>query len=78
MSTERNIYGPAFPCVMRGPCEHFGLEASESEDLQFHGMSLRDYFATHCPLPVDDCRTWDMEAEVRYAYADAMLKARQS
>jgi hypothetical protein len=40
------------------------------------GMLLRDYFATHAPIPdasmslEDHCMYW-------YAYADAMLEARK-
>lgn len=69
---------PAFPCKDRGD----GFSDS--------GMSLRDYFATHAP-PMDDKYHKDMQAASddivyredaisswNYAYADAMLVARQS
>lgn len=64
------------------------------------GMTLRDYFAAHCPDSEVDCPTWgeikkfkglvgslaieswrpewtaEFKAAKRYAYADAMLAAR--
>ena len=40
------------------------------------GMTLRDYFAAHCPLPTSDMREWIDEAKMRYEYADAMLAER--
>jgi len=57
------------------------------------GMDLRDYFAAHAPFTTDDAlkailgitpvpptggQLVEMLAGMRYAYADAMLKARKS
>lgn len=56
------------------------------------GMSLRDYFAAHAPITLDDARdvmestgrtsfTWeeliDTLAQMRVKYADTMLKERE-
>lgn len=59
----KNDGGPAFP-------------TPESHGDDYEGMSMRDYFAAHAPLQIDDARTWENEAELRYKYADAMLKER--
>lgn len=85
---------PAFP-------SHAIEGATDERSEQRDGMSLRDYFAAHCPSDIavirepeavallvgpqpehSDTRAmivWTMavEALLRYAYADAMLKARQ-
>ena len=36
---------PAFPCTMPGP----GHGKAGPSRIHFYGMSLRDYFAAHCP-----------------------------
>lgn len=41
------------------------------------GMSLRDYFAAHAPGAVQTMEISD-NAQWRYEYADAMLKAREA
>ena len=46
------------------------------------GMTLRDYFAAHAPNPPETWKAKKDEAaniiEWRWAYADAMLKARNT
>jgi len=42
------------------------------------GMTLRDYFAVHCPLSPHSIEYADKDAAHRYAWADAMLQARKS
>lgn len=50
----------------------------------YEGMTLRDYFAAHCPISFDESENYNLNAEdaivfyanVRYEYADAMLRAR--
>jgi len=70
MSTQDG--GPAFP-----------LESTK-EDILYFGLTLRDYFAARAMLYWESCVTADGEydvaraAEHAYAFADAMLKARQS
>jgi len=80
--------GAAFPS---------GLTAADGSVVHCFGMSLRDWFATHCPekeLPTltvgnvrkrfslsnneygTDAQWRIMRCEARFAYADAMLKAR--
>jgi len=74
MSTDqRDDGGPAFPVVF----EHANAGA------ELFGMSLRDYFAAHAPLPppywMPDgiCDTSeDRHVAWRWHYADMMLKAR--
>ena len=61
-----NDGGPAFPLQSIGP------EFSPG----YAGMSLRDYFAAHAPLPECDMPFFE-HCAYRYAYADAMLKARE-
>ena len=60
--------GPAFPA------QHFDLADGE------HGMTLRDWFATHAPDPPKSWRGGerglDDIIEWRWWYADAMLKKR--
>lgn len=41
------------------------------------GMTLRDYFAAHAPIP-DRHMALEDHCAYRYRYADAMLKARQA
>jgi hypothetical protein len=43
--------GPAFPAKLTGPCEAFGLRADSNHAIEFHGMTLRDYFAAKA-MPV--------------------------
>jgi hypothetical protein len=66
-----NTGGPAFPA------HHFDMTDGE------HGMDLRDYFAAKAmqTLLLDDSYDFsdrDLIARKAYAYADAMLKARQA
>lgn len=71
-----NNGGPAFPY----------------HDSYRSGMSLRDYFAAHAPITLDDARdamesmgrtsyTWEelihTLAQMRFGYADDMLKERE-
>lgn len=60
--TTKNTGGPAFP-------SDFSLPENQ-------GMTLRDYFAAHAPLPPE---TMDMDEHcaLRFRYADAMLRARE-
>lgn len=60
--------GPAFPVTL--------TDKSGQIAPTFEGMTLRDYFAAHCPLPLYDGRSWEEEALARYAYADAMIAER--
>lgn len=73
--------GPAFPRPaghngLRGIDEHRG---NEPED----GMTLRDYFAAHAPVPSDSWQggSWRHNlqslVEWNYHYADEMLRKRQ-
>lgn len=66
---EHDDGGPAFPT----DSEH----QSGPNTYHFTGMTLRDYFAVHCPKRLDSYLSLDDEAEMRYRYADAMLKARK-
>ncbi len=76
MSAQDNG-GPAFPVD----------EISQYDNsvcAQHFGVTVRDYFAAHAPEPPNDFAWKDGETDVvqrlvrwRFAYADAMLKARQ-
>lgn len=63
--------GPAFP--------------HESSPMTHMGMTLRDYFAAHAPEPPGDFMRTNAElydslawrVRWRWAYADAMLRARE-
>jgi len=72
--------GPAFPVTINGPCECFGLEANEGQALQFHGATLRDYFAAKAMAgmceEVSRYDQFDSCAKDAYKMADAMLEAR--
>lgn len=64
---------PAFPCPMI-PCDDHG----GFTEVRFTGLTIRDYFAAHAlqgMLARENHYTTDA-AEVSYAYADAMMKAR--
>jgi len=66
-----NTGGPAFPA------HHFDMTDGE------HGMDLRDYFAAKAmqTLLLDDSYDFsdrDLIAQKAYAYADALLKAREA
>lgn len=96
--------GPAFPVI---PAEYeverseYGWTIHAADDVLPVGMSLRDYFAIHAPLPVESTLTADLSgtdfgewvnqqspnslgwefgnnAELRYRFADAMLRARKA
>jgi len=66
--SDTDTGGPAFPVP---------LDAFDDRE----GMTLRDYFAAHAPNPPETWKAEKDEAaniiEWRWAYADAMLKARQ-
>jgi hypothetical protein len=73
----------AFPCG-----ETIDMLTSKGV-LPSRGISIRDYFAAHCPISLDDAAAYFRESkderpfmeffcETRLPYADAMLKARQS
>ena len=64
---KKETGGSAFPFARVSQ----GVVVDRSE-----GMTLRDYFAAHCPSPVADISTWKEEAEYRYEYADAMIAER--
>jgi hypothetical protein len=63
--------GPAFPVAPQ-----FDERRGEYTNYGSDGMSLRDYFAAHCPVQWSPCVSWKAEAEFRYAYAAAMLAER--
>lgn len=81
MSAQIKDGGPAFPCEQHETQDGLWNQTFES------GMTLRDYFAAHAPAPPD----WWIEgypsssldehgkliAEWNWAYADAMLRARE-
>ena len=80
--SNTNTGGPAFPCVITGPCEEFGLKADETQQLEFVGMTLRDYFAAKAlqgfiGTIFEEDMNFDQVANFVYGYADAMLKARE-
>lgn len=70
---SRDTGGPAFPIAITGAG---GFKTVDEFDRAVAGMTLRDYFAAHCPMEIDERRSWETEAEVRYKYADAMLAER--
>jgi len=77
--------GPAFPI-------HPGAAMDGQLVRETQGMTLRDYFAAHAPITLQDA-IWAMQqigetvktgeelitffAQLRLAYADAMLKERE-
>jgi hypothetical protein len=73
--------GPAFPAKLTGPCEAFGLRADSNHVIEFHGMTLRDYFAAKAFSmllhPEAKNQTPEATAIEAYRFADAMLKARE-
>jgi hypothetical protein len=88
--TEKEDGGPAFPIEGKLKVDSYGDVVGFVIDHQ-RGMTLRDYFAAHCPITFteflkgwkrpDDANTeaaFDRFAELRLEYAAAMLKARQS
>ncbi|CAB4156112.1 hypothetical protein UFOVP673_40 [uncultured Caudovirales phage] len=77
--TPTNDGGPAFPCEVY-------ICPQDTEPSKFSGMSLRDWFAGQAlngylaswsddsdPIFFEPCHT----AKTSYAYADAMLAARE-
>lgn len=81
MSKENNG-GPVFPTTF----ENFKLTQSGT------GISMRDYFAAHAPITLEDAKKalvaigeidalgseqLKLLADMRFSYADTMLKARQ-
>ena len=75
-----NDGGPAFPGLARIDMETQEWDAHP----HLSGMDLRDYFAAHAPPPPADFMRLETEysdslaytVRWRWAYADAMLKAR--
>jgi hypothetical protein len=71
MADEINYGGPAFP---------FGVDYGDGGYEQFHGMSLRDYFAAAAlqgllsAYPDFDVNDFATQS---FKYADAMLAARE-
>lgn len=71
MSTDKEG-GRAFPAL-------FGDGSWPSD-----GMTLRDYFAAHCPITMEEADDYHMHedglisfyAAMRYEYADAMIAER--
>jgi len=61
---------PAFPLHNHG---------TQTLGMHFTGMKLRDYFAAKVlPVVMPDNRGYPMDAaKVAYAFADAMMKARE-
>lgn len=75
MSTK-DTGGPALPSLnaeMTG-IDSDGVERWDTEESG--GMTLRDYFAAHAPIPREDM-TFAGHCAYRYQYADAMLEARK-
>ena len=81
--------GPAFPKT--GSFHHDAPACFDSEDSA--GMTLREYAAMHAPIEVSDANEFfyrehgrsprlgemlDLLAQLRFRYADAMLKARDA
>ena len=64
-----NTGGPAYPAPTTKPLENY-----------YPGMTLRDYFAAKAmqALIAYEESTLQNDAEVAYAYADAMMKAREA
>jgi hypothetical protein len=87
--------GPAFPTeqtkYMFTGDDVGKMEMVEGTKVLSGGMSLRDYFAAHCPVTYSEflhgCsgaqtatakESLDAYSRLRLEYADSMLKARQS
>jgi hypothetical protein len=77
MKTSFEVGGPAFPqAVMNDEGEIYHFH-------DWHGMSLRDYFAAKAMQAQLARTTWGIEddatdmAQEAYTYADAMLEARK-
>jgi hypothetical protein len=71
---------PAFPVKMTGPGMFAGVALPVGAEIEWAGMTLRDYFAAKAMagLLASDVRS-DSDQFATYAYkvADAMLEARQ-
>ena len=79
---RRNTGGPAFPVTVsfahdgEGFC---GELYEKGEVATYSGMTLRDYFAAHAPVPPHtEYGVWSISdiCLYRYRYADAMLAER--
>lgn len=77
---------PAFPVKMTGPCMFAGVALPVGAEIEWAGMTLRDYFAAKAlsglladPTPFEDNGKGIKAAyaTTAYEYADAMLEARQ-
>jgi hypothetical protein len=65
-----NDGGPAFP--------HTTQWDGITPAINYHGISLRDYFAAHAINRVAWYENMDNSAAMAYFIADAMLKAREA
>lgn len=80
---SKNTGGPAFPgieAVVTG-IDSEGIERVDTE--ASGGMTLRDYFAAHCPISFEEAEDYNILDEdsltfwckIRYDYADKMILA---
>lgn len=67
--------GPAFP--VDNIVERDAEGRLHGKDISSAGMSLRDYFAAHAPLP-PETMTLQEHCAYRYRYADAMIATRKA
>lgn len=73
---ERETGGPAFPTDTE---QQIG-----SGTWHFEGMTLREYFAAHCPITWTEAQEYNCSntdemiffTSIRYEYADAMISER--
>jgi hypothetical protein len=73
----KNDGGSAFPRSELSERVPYGSDVSVYEMYSAQeGMSLRDYFAAHAPIPPRDMGISE-HCAFRYRYADEMLKARE-
>lgn len=69
---------PAFPVKMKGPGMFAGVDLPARAEIEWAGMTLRDYFAAKAmPSLLVLCSTNTSAALEAYKIADAMLEARQ-
>lgn len=69
--SDKDNGGSAFPIID-------GLSSDRDNGYTTYGdggMSLRDYFAAHAPIP-NQFLSLEAHCTYRYAYADAMIKER--
>lgn len=99
MSEKKDDGGPAFPCdAQYMKAFQTGDGTVHFSPVGFYGMTLRQYYAAHCPSDIAKVRVqkdaeklvgrkvpenfeeqmkWnmDVEAKIRFLYADAMIVA---